>query len=208
MQTKQQHTDPLSLTHAVVAHGTRPHLIKAALCAQIPVVAGSSPTKRHHQVKLYWLKAETERWSDMWTEEGEAHTILTRHHTNQNIHALNGTMQTVAETATSLLVNNKSPWHFSLQVTRNSWHSSSTVCILFTKVFCRRSESCQHNIDLFQGALFPSTRTQQGLVKSKIMPQDPSGLDHTHRDPRTHSHTYAAHCVSTFTCLAHNYRQY
>lgn len=45
IQTKQQLTrrHTFTFTHAVMAHGMRPHLIKAVLCAQIPVVAGSSP---------------------------------------------------------------------------------------------------------------------------------------------------------------------
>lgn len=78
-----------TITHSIVAHGMRPHLIKAALCAQIPVVAGFSPTYATTKYSSDWLKAQRGRWRDTegeWEwEEGEAQNILALHRTHPNL---------------------------------------------------------------------------------------------------------------------------
>lgn len=173
----QTHTYTHTLTllsHAVAAHGTRPLLIKAALCAQIPVVAGSSPANAIATTKWKLTeRTERERWRDSeWEkeeEEGEAQKILGLHHTH--IHTQTWTLQ--QELKHWSISGNVSKQQiilalFFFQVTANSCSSSSTVwiCISFFFFFLKKG-CCPHNMDLRQGALFQSTRTK----RSQNMPQ-------------------------------------
>lgn len=187
-----QHTHTHTITHSIVAHGMRPHLIKAALCAQIPVVAGFSPTYATTKYISDWLKAQRGRWRD--TEREWVWQKRARHRTFSPsvIHTrLDRQYAGVSRDGYTLLANNKSPLTlFPIQVRKHSWSSSSTSVWIFVdlkkkKVFCCCWVGCHHNTDLRQGALFQSTRTKRGPLRAEICLSSQNaaalGLTHTHR---------------------------